>query len=301
VAYRRAVAVAELPLRARSGDVELAGSLWLPRGEPVATLLMHPGSGRSTRHNDVYFPEIRLVLLRAGVAVASFDKRGVGGSTGDWASAGIVEQADDAIAALDELAALGVAGPLGLFGHSQGGWVVIEAAGRAPGVDFVIANSGPGVPPAVQDRFSLGNALRRRGLTDEELATRLAAWDAMAAMLRGGASYDDARQRVEAMGGHDVVGFIADDAVAWELSRKILDHDPRPAMQHIEVPTLAMFGADDEVVPVGASVDVFRAEIRPDLLTVAVLPGGDHRVQAGDPPRLVDGYAEALLGFVGSV
>ena len=69
-------------------------------------------------------------------------------------------------------------------------------------------------------------------------------------------------------------------------------------MRRIDVPVLALFGADDEVVPVAASVEVFRAEVRPDLLTVAVLPGGDHRVQAGDPRRLVDGYADVLVGFI---
>ena len=79
-----------------NGDVSLAGSLWLPPAEPVATLLMHPGSGPSDRDNDVFFPPIREYLLEAGIAVSSFDKRGVGGSTGRWEEAAIGEQASDA-------------------------------------------------------------------------------------------------------------------------------------------------------------------------------------------------------------
>ena len=63
---------------------------------------MHPGSGPSDRDNDVFFPPIREHLLDAGVAVCSFDKRGVGGSTGRWEEAGIVEQADDLLACLHE-------------------------------------------------------------------------------------------------------------------------------------------------------------------------------------------------------
>lgn len=288
-------------MHAWSGDVRLAGSLWLPVGEPCGTLLMHPGSGRSTRHNDVYFPEIRPFLLEAGWAVASFDKRGVGESTGDWYSGGILEQADDAVAALDYLAWLGVARPLGMFGHSQGGWVTLEAAGRRTRVDFVVVNSGPGVSPAVQDRFSLANTLRRGGLADAEVAGRLAAWDAMVEMLRDGTPYEQARQRVHALAAPEVVAFIADDVGEWKLSGAILDHDPRPAMQRIEVPVLAIFGANDDIVPVDASADAFRAEVRSDLLTVVVVPGGDHRVQAGDPPRLVPGYADAVLAFLSSV
>ena len=92
--------VVERSLTVRSGDVELAGSLWQPAGDVAATLLMHPGSGPSTRDNDVDVPPIRQHLGAAGIAVASFDKRGVGGSSGHWTEAGIVEQAADATAAL---------------------------------------------------------------------------------------------------------------------------------------------------------------------------------------------------------
>ena len=50
---------------------------------------MHPGSGPSDRDNDVLFPPIREHLLGAGIAVCSFDKRGVGGSAGSWLEAGL--------------------------------------------------------------------------------------------------------------------------------------------------------------------------------------------------------------------
>jgi alpha/beta superfamily hydrolase len=92
----------------------------------MATVLMHPGSGPSTRDNDVYFPQVRAVLLDAGIAAASFDKRAWGDSTGDWREAGIAEQAADATAALEAVRAAVDSGPIGLFGHSQGGWVMIE-------------------------------------------------------------------------------------------------------------------------------------------------------------------------------
>ena len=91
-------------LRVRNGDVELAGTLYLPtKALPHATLLMVGGSGPTDRDNDVYFPPIRARLLDAGVAVASFDKRGVGGSTGDWHDGGPAELTADALAELAHL------------------------------------------------------------------------------------------------------------------------------------------------------------------------------------------------------
>jgi pimeloyl-ACP methyl ester carboxylesterase len=116
---------------------------------------MHPGSGASDRDNDVYFPRIREHLLDARIAVCSFDKRGVGGSTGRWQDAGIIEQAHDLLACVKALLLdPAVPKPIGLFGHSQGGWVVVEPAGRRPEVAFVVANSGPGVTPVAQERYA---------------------------------------------------------------------------------------------------------------------------------------------------
>jgi pimeloyl-ACP methyl ester carboxylesterase len=62
------------------------------------------------------------------------------------------------------------------------------------------------------------------------------------------------------------------------------------------VPTLALFGADDPVVPVAASVAAFESYVAPELLTVAVLPGGDHRIQRDG--QLVDDYFDTLSAFV---
>jgi pimeloyl-ACP methyl ester carboxylesterase len=172
-------------LVARNGDVSLAGSLWLPETAAHATLLMHPGSGPSDRDNDVYFPPIREHLIREGIAVCSFDKRGVGGSSGRWQDAGISEQADDLLACLEALLEGAAAPqPIGLFGHSQGGWVVAEAAGRQPPIGFVVANSGPGVTPAEQERYSHRSYLRAHGLAGAALEAELGRYDNLILELR---------------------------------------------------------------------------------------------------------------------
>jgi pimeloyl-ACP methyl ester carboxylesterase len=287
------------PLQARSGPVVLAGTLWEPDTDAVATVLMHPGSGPSNRDNDVYFPQIRALLLDAGIAAASFDKRGVGGSTGDWRDAGIADQAADATAALDAMRAAGAPEPIGLFGHSQGGWVVVDAAVRDARVAFVITNGGPGVSPAVQDRFALANAGRRAGRSPEGVERLLARFDLMVELARDGVSAADAAARLGPPDGDELDAYGGTgDAAEWALHRRLIDHDPRPALRRLTVPVLALFGADDEITPVAISVEAFREAVRPDLLTIAVLPGGDHRVQAGEPRQLVDGYCSALVGFV---
>jgi uncharacterized protein len=297
VASRIATSIRELSVR--SGEVLLAGTLWIPAQELAAVVLMHPGSGPSDRHNDIYFPPIREHLLGEGIGVCSFDKRGVGGSTGRWQEAAIEQQADDVVAALGALVAEeGLGAPVGLFGHSQGGWVVVEAASRGADVAFVASSSGPGVTPGEQERYATRTRLERNGAGKAEIAEGLESFDAMLAMLREGVRLGDVRERLDVAGLAVPGDFELAEEVDWELMRALVDYDPRPALEQIDVPVLALFGADDPIVPVEPSVAVFEEAVRPELLTVVVLPEADHRMQVGDPPRLADGYLGALSAFV---
>jgi uncharacterized protein len=287
-----------LEIEADSGGVRLAGSLWSPAGGAVAGVLMHPGSGPSDRDNDVLFPPIREHLLGAGIAVCSFDKRGVGGSAGSWLDAGIHEQADDLLAALAVFESESPRDlPLGLFGHSQGGWVVVEAAARGFPVEFVITNSGPAVTPERQERYSLANKL-----ADDTMAEALAAYDAVVAVMSERPGLAAGLQQLDAAGVpyRELEGLklMFEHESLWRLSEAIFDYDPAPALSRITAPMLALFGAADKVTPPEESVVALRAAVRPELLQVAVFPEGDHRLYHGDPPRFVDGYLDRISSFV---
>ena len=292
------VTAGALEIEADSGGVRLAGTLWRPEGDAVAGVLMHPGSGPSDRDNDVLFPPIREHLLEAGIAVCSFDKRGVGGSAGSWLDAGITEQADDLLAGLAVFEANSPHGrPLGLFGHSQGGWVVVEAAARGFPIAFVITNSGPGVSPARQERYSLANKLAGGGE-----AEALATYDAVVAVMRECPTLAQGLVQLDAsdVPYRDLPGleFMFEDEAIWRLCAEIFDYDPAPALSRIMAPVLALFGAADKVTPPGESAAAFHAAVRPELLQVEVFPEGDHRLHHGEPPRFVDGYLDRIASFV---
>ena len=70
----------------RNGDVQLAGTLMLPNrvGKHPAMVLIH-GSGPEDR--NALLPFVRFVA-RHNIALLAYDKRGVGGSTGDWKEGG---------------------------------------------------------------------------------------------------------------------------------------------------------------------------------------------------------------------
>jgi uncharacterized protein len=284
-----------LELRATNGELSLAGTLHRPDGESRATVLMVPGSGPSDRDNDVYFPAIRAGMLDRGIAAASFDKRGVGESTGDWRDTGPAEQAADVAAQLACLRAQGVDPVrLGLFGHSQGGWVVLEVAAADPAVALVVTNSGPGVTMARQERFATEAHMLAAGAPADAVAGALVTQDALMALVRAGADFD----AVQAAAGDD--GHGPGDDAELELVRRWLDHDPRPALERLTCPLLAIFGGEDLVTPVEESIAVLRAA-RADgrgELEIVTLPEGDHRLHTGEPPALHSAYDRTLGDWI---
>jgi pimeloyl-ACP methyl ester carboxylesterase len=135
-------------VRFTSGDIRLAGTLTSPAttGKHPAIILVH-GSGAENR--DYMLPWARF-LVRHGMAILGYDKRGVGESTGDWNTASFDDLAGDAVAAFEYLKTRSDidATRIGLLGISQAGWIMPLAAVRAKDLAFLISISGAGVPGA---------------------------------------------------------------------------------------------------------------------------------------------------------
>ncbi|XVS66578.1 alpha/beta hydrolase family protein [Actinosynnema sp. CA-299493] len=291
-----------------NAGVVLAGSLTSPDGgTPAPGVVMVGGSGPSDRDNDTHFPAIRRHLVDAGIAVLSYDKRGVGGSSGDWLDATIDDLASDAAAALDFLRARPEvrSGAVGLFGHSEGGWVVLRATALRDDVPWVVTNGGPATTPAVQDRYALANALRRTGgITDEEVDAALAGYDRVIEAGRRDADLAEASRLAQSPPTAFSEHAAEVDERLWAFLKRKQDHDPVPDAVRLRCPHLAVFGAADDVVPVADSVHLFTAAARhPDrdpraTLTVEVFPGADHRVRTGGGAGLAPGYLDALTRWI---
>ena len=86
-------------VRFSNGDVQLAGTLISPttQGPHPAVILVH-ASGAEDRE---YLLPFARFLIRHGMAVLGYDKRGVGASTGDWNKASFDDLAGDVVAAFE--------------------------------------------------------------------------------------------------------------------------------------------------------------------------------------------------------
>ena len=109
-------------------DNSLVGTLFLPNGpqkKRPGIVIVH-GSGPQDRNG--YASIIALLadnFVRGGAVVLTYDKRGVGQSSGDWATASFKSLADDARSGMAFLRSRPEvdASHVGLAGSSQAGWV----------------------------------------------------------------------------------------------------------------------------------------------------------------------------------
>lgn len=163
------------------GSQQLAGTLYLPAGERngrVPAVAMLHGSGPQDRHG--YASIIDLIaqrLARNGIAVLAYDKRGVGESAGDWASAGFGELADDAGVAMAALRSHPAVDParVGLAGSSQAGWVAAEAIRRNADPAFVvlIGAAGSALSVAEQNLYNTRVRMECAGLSSGDIRLAL--------------------------------------------------------------------------------------------------------------------------------
>jgi len=159
------------------GGVRLAGRLILPLGAgPFPAVVIVPGSVPA--HRDTY-DLWALFFASRGFAVLTYDKRGVGSSTGQYVRAATGENleslASDALAGVAWLRRRHDVDPLriGLSGGSQAGWVIALAASQSRSVRFAALQSGPAMSVARQLAYS---ALTKNGgvdPTDEQIRAAL--------------------------------------------------------------------------------------------------------------------------------
>lgn len=271
------------PAVAQERNIEFVSRGFRMRGTLVAPQAAgrHPGivslhgSGPSTRWQMLGRARR---FAEAGYVVLIFDKPGNGQSEGDWTVTSLDEMAQDALAAIEFLAAQPEVDParVGLWGHSQAGQTISRAAAlNGARIAFAMVLAGGGVTPREIEMYGYEGRFRAAG-ADAETVAKAEDWlEAYFAYQATGEGYQAVVDRL-----------AADPEAAWvralgvqtvyptpEQQPKwawVSTYDPAADIAGMRMPVLLMFGTADEATPLVA-LDRWRQ---------ALARGGNTRVEA---------------------
>jgi pimeloyl-ACP methyl ester carboxylesterase len=235
----------------------LAGTIYLPSGPgPHPGVVWVHGAGEAARLT--WGGQMLPGLVHAGLAVLSYDKRGVGQSQGVCCPGDqghfnlLTADAAGAITVLRARADI-QADRIGLAGASQAGWIAPRAADRA-GAAFVALASAPAVPERTANLYERLSRGEEGKLSRPEIARRL---------HKAGSS-----------------GF-----------------DPLPDLKRMTMPGLWLFGTADDHTPVQESVAILNGlKAQGHDVTIQVFPDAGHGLL--DNPPTAPAAPQALIDWI---
>jgi hypothetical protein len=285
-----------------SGPI-LAASLELAGRAGTPGVVLVGGSGPSDRTNGGFFTPIIERLIASGIAVLSYDKRGVGRSQGSWHDASVDDLARAALAAVSALRARSEVDSerVTVFGHSEGGWVAWRACRLGARPHRVIANSCP----AVSFVHAEVHALLSSGVSTEAAISAGTVLDTLGRVSVGGSSLaagaDAVREPSMTIGAAALAeaGFVL-DATTWAQLRAWGRYDPTPDLNALAVPGMSLFGAADALVPVvESSAALTRSAVSANRRqAVHVFPRAGHRLVDSDTGAFPADYLDTVSGWI---
>ena len=258
-----------------AAHVRLTGTLTLPRGPgPFPAVVLIAGSGAHARDETIFGHAVFLVLAdhltRHGIAVLRYDKRGLGGSGGDPATATSRDFASDAEAGVAFLKTRPEIDPrrIGLIGHSEGGVIAPMVAGEDPSVAFLVLMAGSAVPGdqiiMAQTRAIAAAAGAPEAVVEANAVVERKFLDAVMAAKDRASAEAAARAVLKAAGLPDAAIEAQARAASSDWYRFFLAYDPAPALRGLRRPVLAVIGSKDLQVPAALNLPAFRAALKSD-------------------------------------
>lgn len=249
-----------------SEGLKLEAELFIPNGgqEQKPAVVFTPGSGDSLYQNYVWgFVETYVLdfFLSHDFAVLLVNKRGMGQSEGNLVKNSIEGRAGDIYAELESIKNHPRidSDNIGLVGHSQGGWVVVQAAAEHPDIAFFINLAGPTTTMLENAADNIYHEGRCRGMQGEKLDRYIA-------------------KRLRSVNQGIAIGELTDFGM-YGFDARNMGYDPRDALQTIQSPGLFVYAENDnKVTPslnIGRLNEIFDNDV-PENFNMVILDRATH-------------------------
>src|SRR5262245_22587727 len=295
----------EVSFENKEAGIQFAGTLTFPKSDGrVPAVLLISGSGPQDRNEEIMAHKPFLVwadyLTRRGIAVLRVDDRGVGGSGGKSSEGTIEDHVGDALAGVAFLKTRAEIDPakIGLMGHSEGGVIAPAAAVKSQDVAFIVLLAGTGID-GEQILYSQGKLIAKAaGVADDVAAKNEELQKKIFALVKEGgdaaslgpkiaqlmseytATLNEQQRKVA-----DAAKGMAEGQAKMVLSpwfRHFLTYDPKPALEKVTCPVLAICGEKDTQVDPKLNLPPIEAALKKagnKDVTIKELPGLNHLLQ----------------------
>lgn len=251
-------------------------------------VLLVPGTGLVDRDENIdgvpIFGQLAGGLADAGYLVMRYDKRGIGQSGGRPETADLEVYSDDVRTMIEYLEDRDDVDDerLVVVGHSEGGWIALDAAERERGIDAVVLLAVPSTPGAELVLEQQRRQLDRMETTDAERNRRIALQRQIVDAALGKGSWDNVPENLRRRA--DTPWF-----------RSFLQFEPAEVVPRVRQPLLVLHGEGDERLPVDHAdrlAALARTRGREEsTVEVVKIPGVNHLL-LDSAPDVIEDYVQ---------
>lgn len=308
------VKLLEKRIEFNNGKQKLVGELILPLGNvPFPIVVQTHGSGEETREAS---RGMAYLFAANGIASFIFDKRGCGESSGKEWRAAFEEYAHDLLAAVEAVSKMPEIDirKIGLFGHSQGGWVVPLAYSLKPDkFSFCILSAANAVTPVEENLYAGDEEIRLLGydeMTIKEIHHfRKIKYD-VGISGKGLKEYKNSiLPEAEKKPWFKLTGGNLPDNIFWKKNGY---YDAQSALNSITCPVLLLYAEHDISTDSKTNLPLMQKWIPSDQVTFKLFEKANHAMMKVEKKdfsskqmpfirQFADGYIETIVGWLNKI
>jgi pimeloyl-ACP methyl ester carboxylesterase len=261
----------------------LFGKLIIPKGHTgkLPVIVFVHGSGPEDYSSSDNYRYLWEAFTQSGFACYSWDRPGVGQSQGKWCESSVEDRADEVISAVNKLKTSDEIDPLkiGFWGISQAGWVIpIVAQKMKPA--FVITVSSPVTTAFEQELYRVQSEMKVEGFSKADIDKAVAYNNKLRKLIKSNQPYNQFLSlQKEIKGATWADHVISGEEVVYNYLSIVFKKDNPPDLRDLQCPVLAIWGANDLVVPPQKSLGFYKKQLagagNTNVLT-RIIPDADH-------------------------
>lgn len=236
----------EYELKFHANGTTIAGSFMEAKGATAIALII-TGSGklnRDSNHSKIKINvsnSLALSLSKQGISSFRYDKRGVGKSSGNYLSATLVDNFDDANAAVSFLKQQNPNKKIYIIGHSEGALIAVNVAARRSDLSGIV--------------LLAGTARKGRDILAWQLGEVLASLQGVSKWLLKILPINPVKSHQKLLtkilnSNKNVMQIMGLKKINAGWFRQFIEYNPIEDCAHISCPVLAITGKKDIQVPV---------------------------------------------------